>query len=185
MSAWPLQELTNEGRASHKQSKNARGTPSKPSSLVDLLDTSVMMLSRTKECFRLIEADPRLDCNLPPRGSLPGQVLKHCFRALDTHLERGSPLMYKIGYTHSAYHRFYNSKFGYVNEWRNKWEGMTVVFASADTVPASFVEAAMIQRFMGSLSQWCFASHYMFQCCGDFHLFGLVPHHLRQTGMQE
>lgn len=101
----------------------------------------------------MIEADSKLDYCLPPKGALPGHVLKHCFGVVERHLERASPMTYKIGYTHNAHGRFYNTKFGYCTEWKNRWEGMVVVYASSDTVSASFVEAAMIQHFMGSPSE--------------------------------
>ena len=119
---------------------------------LDKLEPDVLALSRTAECFQLIERDPCLTYSLPRKGSLPGRVLKHCFQTLECHLQRKSPMAFKIGYTHCAYTRWWNSVFGYTHEKMPKWEGMVVVFASSNTVAASYVEAAMIQHFKGGLS---------------------------------
>lgn len=117
----------------------------------DFLDTNTLSLGRTADCFRLIEENNRLSYDLPRKGALAGHVLKHCFRVLDDHLARKSPMTFKIGYTHDAHCRWHNRKYGYSHDYRNKWEGMNVVYASSETISASFVEAAMIQRYMGSL----------------------------------
>lgn len=158
-------------------------------SYVDRLDASVLALPRTEECFSLIEADPNLSYNLPTKGALAGRVLKHCYRVLDTHLQRGWPMTYKIGYTHSAHCRWYNAKFGYAKDWKNRWEGMIVVYASSETMSASFVEAAMIQRFKGTLSEKLILQQSSnvvrwppFDAPRNTHA---ISRHLRQAGMQE
>ena len=119
----------------------------------DLLDQSILALPRTSDCFMQIEEDPKLDLKLPARkNALPGFVLKHCYQVLDAHIERKKPMMFKIGFTHSAFCRWHNAKFGYGWDKSKKWDGLIVVYASAESISASFVEAAMIQRFMGNLA---------------------------------
>lgn len=138
----------------HRQASNAiciqTGCVARSQAYREVLDSRVLALRRTNECFSLIESNARLAYNLPKKGSLSGQVLRHCYKTLDDHLERQSPMTYKIGFTHCPYTRFYNSKFGYCKD-RNKWDGMIAVFAASETISASFVEAAMIQRYMGNL----------------------------------
>lgn len=148
------------------------------------------MLPRTRDCFEKIEADAKLDYCLPAKGALPGHVLKHSYSVVERHLERASPMTYKIGYTHDAYCRFYNSKYGYCTEWRNRWEGMVVVYASPDTVSASFVEAAMIQRFMGTLSArvlYCIYTvvRMLSMICDMLQLYLCPLHQLRHARLQE
>ena len=46
--------------------------------------------------------------------------------------------------------RFYNSHYGYVTN-KEKWEGMTVVYVSDESVSPAFVEAAAIQKHLGYL----------------------------------
>ena len=119
---------------------------------LDVIDSDLLSIPRTFECFALIEKDPKLDYCLPKKRALPGHILKHCYKTLDAHLERKSPMTFKIGYTHCPYFRWYNTKFGYCHDTQSKWEGMVVVYAGTETTSASFVEAAMIQRYMGTLS---------------------------------
>ena len=74
----------------------------------------------------------------------------HAYKVMDQTLEKFGPMVYKIGFTHCPYTRFYNSKFGYVND-RQRWESMVVVFASHEAIGPAFVEAALIQRYKGFL----------------------------------
>lgn len=90
--------------------------------------------------------DPKLTYNLPKKpGMLAGQVLKHCFQVVDRILESESPCVYKTGYTHCPAFRFYNQKFGYVND-PVKWEQMVVIHAASETISCAYIEAAIIQR---------------------------------------
>ena len=117
------------------------------------LGDDVLSLSRTSQCFDMIEQDDRLDYALPKRARLTaGQILKHCYETLDRILAKQTPCIYKVGYTHCAWFRFYNDVFGYVRE-RDRWECMTVIYAASEITSPSFVEAALIQREKGG-SVW-------------------------------
>ena len=108
-----------------------------------------MAMPRTQDCFDKIERDFRLDYNLPPKKSLAGKILAHCFEVMGKIIRKNEPLIYKIGYTHDAHTRFYNSKFGYQRE-RCGWENMLVLYAAGETVSPAFVEGALIQQFKGA-----------------------------------
>ena len=45
-------------------------------------------MERTEGCFVKIQGDDRLDYRLPKKGSLAGAVLKHCFKVIDTTIEK-------------------------------------------------------------------------------------------------
>ena len=61
------------------------------------------------------------------------------------------PCIWKVGYTHCAHFRFYNSKFGYQHE-VDKWQKMIVIYAASETISPAFVEGAIIQRHEGFLN---------------------------------
>ena len=117
------------------------------------LAPEVLWFERTKTCFEQIEQDSRLSYRLPPKNSLAGRIMKHCFDVVDATIEKHQPLIFKVGYTHCAYTRFYNDKFGYVHE-KASWEYMVVLYAAGETVSPAFVEAALIQHYKG---HWDFA----------------------------
>lgn len=117
----------------------------------DCLDEATLDLDRAYACFQLIENDPKLDYNLPKRGALAGQILKHCADVLDGHLAKKSPMIFKIGFTHCAHTRYYHTGYGYAKDRYNKWEGMVVIYASSQSFAAALVEASLIQRYMCSL----------------------------------
>ena len=106
-------------------------------------------MPRTQEVFNKIEHDFRLDYALPPKKSLAGKILVHCFEVVGKVIRKNEPLIYKIGYTHDAHTRFYNSKFGYQLE-KCRWENLLVLYAAGETVSPAFVEGALIQQFTGA-----------------------------------
>lgn len=114
------------------------------------LDSATLQLDRTRECFELIESEELLDYDLPRRPNMTaGAILKHCYESLDKTLEKQKPCIFKVGFTHCAHFRFFNSVFGYINE-TDKWEKMIVTYASSEAISASYIEGAMIQRHKGS-----------------------------------
>ena len=116
------------------------------------LDQETLSIPRTHECFQLIEQDPLLDYDLPGKPKmLAGQILKHCYNAVDRMLRSQYPCIWKVGYTHCAHFRFYNSKFGYQHE-VDKWQKMIVIYAASETISPAFVEGAIIQRHKGFLN---------------------------------
>ena len=82
---------------------------------------------------------------------LPGQKLRHCYNVMDKMLEVQKPCVFKVGFTHCAYFRFYNKKFGYVYDPYDKWEKMIVIYCSSETISPGYIEAALIQRHKGYL----------------------------------
>lgn len=125
--------------------------PSRPDAAwAKFLTDDILRLPRTTRCFQAIQSDPLLSYNLPKKGALAGQVLKHVFGVLDHHLERHRPSIYKIGYTHNPQWRFHNSQYGYIKN-VERWEGMTVVYASENNIAPAYVEAAAIQKHLGPL----------------------------------
>ena len=113
------------------------------------LDDDILAMPRTDDVFNKIENDFRLDYILPPKKSLAGKILIHSFEVAQKIVQKNEPLIYKIGYTHDAHTRFYNSKFGYQQE-KCRWEKLLVLYAAGETVSPSFVEAALIQQFKGA-----------------------------------
>ena len=117
----------------------------------DCLSEEVIALPRTMDCFNKIEADQHLDYALPPPKALPGMVLRHVYKFVDRLIQREWPLIYKLGYTHCPYSRWWNRKYGYVLE-KCQWQRMTVIYCGADTTSAAYIEAALIQRYKGILA---------------------------------
>ena len=74
------------------------GVPSKPKNLnhwQNVLRDDVLALTRTRECFSMIEDDPMLGYDLPKKScTLPGQVLKHCYGVVDKLFEAQYPCIY-------------------------------------------------------------------------------------------
>ena len=135
------------------------------------LTDEILRLPRTNRCFQSIQSDPLLSYNLPKKGALAGQVLKHVFGVLDRHLERHRPSIYKIGYTRNPQWRFHNPKYGYIKN-VERWEGMTIVFASENNIAPAYVEAAAIQKHLGTLpllaKTWfskTSTNYYLYLCC--------------------
>ena len=130
----------------------------------EALDDKTLAMPRTQNCFSKIEKDDRLDYCLPPKHALPGSVLKHCFATVDKTIAKNKPVIFKIGYTHDAYVRFYNRKFGYVLAQVN-WEHMLVLYAASGTISPGFVEAALIHHYKGFLHAWILYDHFKSICC--------------------
>lgn len=114
------------------------------------LDATILSLERTRVVFEGIERDENLDYDLPERpGMLAGQILKHCYEAIDRMLSKQTPCIFKVGYTHCAHFRWYNRKFGYTYDVANKWHQLVVIYAANETISPAFVEGALIQRHKG------------------------------------
>lgn len=118
----------------------------------NVLSQETLSLQRTQACFEAIEQDPMLTYDLPPKPCLlAGQILKHCYEAVDKVLAAQTPCIFKVGYTHCAHFRFYNPKFGYRHA-SDKWEKLIVLYAANETISPAFVEGALIQRHKGFLN---------------------------------
>lgn len=117
------------------------------------LDAETLQLPRTAVCFQKIEGNDRLGYNLPEKPNmLAGQILSHCFNAVDRILRKQEPCIYKVGFTHCPYWRFFNDLYGYFHE-KDAWEFMTIIYASHETVSGAFIEAALIKQHKGFLHE--------------------------------
>ena len=116
------------------------------------LSDEILSLPRTSECLEKIDADPEIGFSLPPKNALPGAVLKHVYQYVEKLVCKEWPLIYKVGFTHCAHTRWRNTKYGYVTERYHKWQRMVVIFMGVDSTSAAFTEAALIQKFKGSLA---------------------------------
>jgi hypothetical protein len=116
-------------------------------------------MERAEGCFVKIQGDDRLDYRLPKKGSLAGAVLKHCFKVIDTTIEKHTPLTFKLGFTHCPHTRMYNQKFGYR---KDAWENLLVLYVACESISPAFVEAALIQKYKGP---W---DLYIYQLAFDF-----------------
>ena len=140
--------------------------PTKQSSWMHILSDELLMLERTAEVFGKIEGDARLSYSLPRKNSLPGATLRHCYQVVDRLLEKHWPCIYKIGYCHDPYTRFYNRKYGYYFDKYDKWEHMKVLYMASEALTPGFVEAALIQRHKGaSPAIICLIICYMLLVC--------------------
>ena len=115
-----------------------------------LLSQNVLDLERTKEVFAKIEADEALSYKLPVPTATAGQVLSHSMAVFENLHARHKPMTFKFGYSHCASFRWHNRLYGYKFE-VNKFEGMLVVYAAADTQGPAFLEAALIQNYKSFL----------------------------------
>ena len=133
-----------------EQSTSALSKRAKRIRYTDLLEDEILRFPRTHSCFGLIEKNDNLDYDLPRKGALAGHILNHCYTVLNSYLQKWEPMTFKVGYTHCAHFRFYNPTFGYKTS-IDKFERMVVVYAAAETISPSFVEAAMIEKFKSNL----------------------------------
>ena len=115
------------------------------------MDAVTISLVRTNTFFEKIESDTSIAYDLPRKGSNAGQVLRHAKEVVQKVIESQWPCTYKIGWTHDPHFRFHNSVYGYKYERINGWQAMLVVFISHEAVGPAFLEAALIQNFMGTL----------------------------------
>ena len=116
----------------------------------ECLDSDTLFLPRTLEAFHDIEVDTKIDYSLPAKNSTSGQVLERTKKLIERVVSALSPAIYKIGFTHDPAFRWNNKTFGYQKA-IEKWDGMLVMYAGSNAMVASFVEAAMIQWFLGDL----------------------------------
>lgn len=116
----------------------------------DCLDATTISLGRTTTFFGKIESDTYIDYDLPRKGSNAGQVLRHAKAVVQKVIESQRPCTYKIGWTHDPHFRFHNNVYGYKYD-RNGWQAMLVIFISHEAVGPAFLEATLIQNYMGTL----------------------------------
>ena len=131
----------------------SRGLPMKPLWKARL-DPTVLGLPRTSALFDMIDNDPKLSYNLPRVGCSAGQVIQHAQTIIQNTVDRLKPATFKIGFSHNPVWRFNNMLYGYKSG-KDRFEHLCVVYVSCDSLPAAFLEAALIQIFQGDfLNNW-------------------------------
>ena len=113
------------------------------------LDPRVTALERTELCFAKMHAQEVLVCNFAKANAVAGEVLTHSFKVVDQKLRTCGPMVFKLGFTHCPFTRFFNPKFGYFHDRHQKWERMIILHVSHECVGPAFLEAALIQRYKG------------------------------------
>ena len=122
-----------------------------PRAIYERLSADVVGLPRTVETFRNILKHEQLFLNLPKPGATAGLVLKHATAVFRSLHSRREPMSYKFGYTHCPVFRWCNRKFGYQFAVQ-KYDRMDVLYVASDPIGPGFLEAALIQQFMGRWS---------------------------------
>jgi len=105
------------------------------------------------ETCQVVLSDPKLEFQLPSKGSLPGLILKHGVSTVEKKLHREGPLVWKVGITHDPAFRFWNPVFGYAIDRHQKWQKMVILYISHEHCGPAFLEAALIHKFKGTLSK--------------------------------
>ena len=124
-----------------------------PDSLAIRLDSKIQSLPRTHEVFEKMLASQEFIIKLPKANALAGQVTRHGINIIEETLRLHGPMVYKIGFSYNPYNRWHNKSFGYKYE-KQRWQRMTIIYISSETMGPAFLEAALIQRFKGPLLQW-------------------------------
>lgn len=113
------------------------------------LDTTILELERTEECFNQIQGDERLGYRLlKKKNPTAGAILVHCFSIAKQVIDKHEPLIYKFGLTHCPHTRWWNKRFGYCKE-KAGWQQLLVLHVSLEPISTAFIEAALIQKYKG------------------------------------
>lgn len=107
-------------------------------------------LPRAAEVFSLIDGDNSLSYSLPPVGATAGRVVQHAFSVFERIHAKLYPMIYKFGITRCAHTRWRHSQYGY-RTGTDKFEEMTVIFASPECHGPAFLEATLIHHYLGNL----------------------------------
>lgn len=86
---------------------------------------------------------------LPSLNALAGGVLRHATKTLDLLLATQSPMIFKLGYTHSPTWRWSNGLYGYQHS-RENWSAMLVMYISDEPGSVGMLEAALIDKYHGT-----------------------------------
>eukprot|EP00438_Fugacium_kawagutii_P015138 Skav220607 [mRNA] locus=scaffold507:143470:153073:+ [translate_table: standard] len=98
-----------------------------------------------------IDKHDKISFYLPTRTKTAGAVLKHAIHVMETIHDCHSPMIFKVGFTSDPELRWENPKYGY--KWENhKWERMVIIYVSKEPWSAAMLEAALIDRYMGTLA---------------------------------
>ena len=92
-------------------------------------------------------ADGRVSFRLAS-SSLASTVLGHG-ESVIRKLSGKHPALYKVGITCNPIRRWCHSKYGYVKDRHDKWDGMLIIHTHEDPQVVCFLEAALIRVFLG------------------------------------
>ena len=82
-----------------------------------------------------------------PRIEVPaGKVLRHSVLTVERLFKAHSPMIFKVGFTHSPSWRWSNSVYGYSSS-KDKWSNMVVIYMSQEPYSPAMLEAALIEKF--------------------------------------
>ena len=120
------------------------GSQTKCSRLAVGMPTKVLDVSRNN---RTAGGDFEfLEYKLPPQNATAGRILHHAKMTVDKLFTKHSPMIFKIGYTHSPSFRWNNELYGYKHA-RDKWTNMVVLFESPEVHGPAFLEACLIDAY--------------------------------------
>ena len=86
---------------------------------------------------------------LPQLDALSGSVLRHCINFIDGLIDSLSPVMFKVGFTHSPLWRWGNAMYGYGKS-NEKWSEMVVIYLAPEAHSPAMLEAALIEKYKGA-----------------------------------
>ena len=101
------------------------------------------------DVFQKIDSDSSLSYRLPPCKASAGTVLRHASAVFEGLQLQKKPMTFKFGFSHCAHFRWHNARFGYKHDTVNKFEHLMVVYVASDPIGPAFLEAAMIQKYIG------------------------------------
>ena len=87
---------------------------------------------------------------LPSLTAVAGGVLQHALKSMEDLFSKYSPMIFKVGWTHNPVWRWSNSLYGY-QTCSDNFDSMTVLFISDEPYSPAMLEAALIEKYQGTL----------------------------------
>ena len=95
---------------------------------------------------------------LPSLTAVAGGVLQHALKSMEDLFSKYSPMIFKVGWTHNPVWRWSNSLYGY-QTCSDNFDSMTVLFISDEPYSPAMLEAALIEKYQGTLI-WKMDQHF-------------------------
>ena len=116
-------------------------------------DRFTAMLDDYQRCFphfaQELAESKALQCisfDLPQIEVPAGKVLRHSVLTVERLFKAHSPMIFKVGFTHSPSWRWSNSVYGYSSS-KDRWSNMVVIYMSQEPYSPAMLEAALIEKF--------------------------------------
>ena len=77
--------------------------------------------------------------------------MRHAVSCMEALQAKYSPMIFKFGISHDVVKRWENKEYGYKHE-ACKWQAMQVIFLSPEQFSPAMLEAALIEKYGGSLA---------------------------------